>query len=120
MSAATVPTLRAAPSRDPAWLGRVFWAGATLVVLWPLAVATEFKPWTLFDAANLKVTGQFLASFLPPAHSAEFLGMVARETWRTVAIATAGMTTHGPHLVLAGAQGLVLLGSTPDASTSPR
>ena len=92
MSAATVPTLRAAPSRDPAWLGRVFWAGATLVVLWPLAVATEFKPWTLFDAANLKVTGQFLASFLPPAHSAEFLGMVARETWRTVAIATAGIT----------------------------
>lgn len=31
-----------------------------------------------------------------------------------------GMTAHGPHLVLAGAQGLVLLGSTPDASTSPR
>jgi hypothetical protein len=31
-----------------------------------------------------------------------------------------GMSAHGPHLVLAGAQGLVLLGSTPDASTSPR
>ncbi len=90
----TAPTagLRAPPARDPAWLGRVFWAGAGLVMLWPLLVATEFRPWTLFEASNLKVTAQFLASFLPPAHSAEFLAMVMRETWRTVAIATAGMT----------------------------
>ena len=29
---------------------------------------------------------------LPPAHGAVFLWMVARETWRTVAIATAGIT----------------------------
>ncbi len=94
MSTATAPSadLRAPPARDPAWLGRVFWAGAGLVLLWPLLVATEFRPWTLFEASNLKVTAQFLASFLPPAHSAEFLAMVARETWRTVAIATAGMT----------------------------
>jgi phosphonate transport system permease protein len=94
MNAATVSAarLRAPPARDPAWLGRMFWAGALLVLLWPLLVATEFKPWLLFEAANLKVTGQFLTSFLPPAHSAEFLAMVARETWRTVAIATAGMT----------------------------
>jgi phosphonate transport system permease protein len=89
---ASAARLRAPPARDPAWLGRVFWAGAVLVLLWPLLVATEFKPWLLFEAANLQVTGQFLASFLPPAHSAEFLAMVARETWRTVAIATAGMT----------------------------
>jgi phosphonate transport system permease protein len=81
-----------APERDPAWLGRMFWSGAALVLLWPLLVATEFKPWTLFEPASLKVTGGFLASFVPPAHSAEFLAMVARETWRTVAIATAGMT----------------------------
>ena len=81
----------APPRHDPAWLGRLFWLGASLVLLWPLVVATEFKPWALFAPNNLKVTGQFLASFLPPAHSAEFLAMVARETWRTVAIATAGM-----------------------------
>jgi phosphonate transport system permease protein len=94
MNTATAPTagLRAPPTRDPAWLGRVFWTGAALVLLWPLFVATEFRPWILFEASNLKVTGQFLASFLPPAHSAEFLAMVARETWRTVAIATAGLT----------------------------
>jgi phosphonate transport system permease protein len=92
-SVAAHPTgLRAPPERDPAWLGRVFWLGAGAVVLWPLLVATEFKPWLLFEAANLKVTGRFLASFLPPAHSTEFLAMVARESWRTVAIATAGMT----------------------------
>jgi phosphonate transport system permease protein len=92
MSLNSAPSLRAAPLRDPAWAGRVFWISAALVVLWPLATATEFKPWTLFEATNLKVTGQFLASFLPPAHAPEFLAMVARETWRTVAIATAGMT----------------------------
>jgi phosphonate transport system permease protein len=104
-SAATYPTrLRAPPSRDPAWLGRVFWIGAGAVLLWPLLVATEFKPWLLFEAANLRVTGQFLASFVPPAHSPEFLAMVARESWRTVAIATAGMT-----LALALALPLTLL-----------
>ena len=80
-----------APQRDPAWLPRVFWLGAGLVLLWPLMVASEFRPWILFERNNLKVTGQFLAGFLPPAMGAEFLAMLARETWRTVAIATAGM-----------------------------
>ena len=84
--------LHPAPARDPAWLGRVFWIGTALVVLWPLGVATEFRPWILFEAKNLEVTGRFLESFLPPAHAPEFLAMVAREAWRTVAIATAGMT----------------------------
>ncbi|MBC7728985.1 MAG: ABC transporter permease, partial [Microbacteriaceae bacterium] len=81
-----------APDRDPAWLGRLFWLAAGGVLLWPLLVATEFKPWLLVEPASLKITGRFLASFLPPAHSADFLALVARETWRTVAIASAGMT----------------------------
>jgi phosphonate transport system permease protein len=80
------------PTRDPAWLARVFWTGAALVLLWPLLTATEFKPWQLFDARSREVTGQFLRSFVPPVLSTDFLGLVARETWRTVAIATAGMT----------------------------
>jgi phosphonate transport system permease protein len=80
------------PARDPAWIGRVFWLGAGVVLLWPLMVATEFRPWIFLERDNLKVTGQFLGSFLPPAHAPEFLAMVARESWRTVAIATAGMT----------------------------
>ncbi len=78
--------------RDPALWPRLAWASAALVLLWPLAVACEFRPWLLFEAENLRVTGRFLADFLPPALGAEFLWMVARETWRTVAIATAGIT----------------------------
>ena len=87
-------TLRrtSAPDRDPAWLGRVFWVAAGLVLLWPLLVATEFKPWLLVEPASLKITGKFLASFVPPAHAADILALVARESWRTVAIATAGLT----------------------------
>lgn len=80
------------PDRDPAWMPRLFLLGALAVVLWPLAVATEFRPWVLLEPDNVKVSAQFIASFWPPAHSGEFLVMVARETWRTVAIATAGVT----------------------------
>ena len=82
----------AAPARDPAWIGRVFWAAAALVLLWPMAVATEFRPWLLFSPDSLRPTLRFAASFLPPALGADFLTLVARETWRTVAIATAGIT----------------------------
>ena len=88
----TATLRRPPPSRDPAWTGRVLWLSAAAVLLWPMLVATEFKPWIFFERDNLKVTGQFLASFLPPALGAEFLTLVAREAWRTVAIATAGMT----------------------------
>lgn len=81
-----------APRRDPAWLARLFWSSAALVLLWPLLVATEFKPWLLWDDASVEATSRFLATFLPPAHSSEFLALVARESWRTVAIATAGIS----------------------------
>lgn len=82
----------AAPLRDPALPRR--WATLLLVavLLWPLLVLTEFQPWMLLDARSLRVTGRFLAQFVPPRHDAEFLRMLALETWRTVAIATAGMT----------------------------
>lgn len=85
-------TATAAACRDPAWLGRVGLVAAMLVLLWPLLVATEFKPWLLLEADSLRVTGRFVGSFLPPALSSDFLLMLARETWRTVAIATAGVT----------------------------
>lgn len=80
------------PQRDPAWWARVFWGTAALVWLWPLLVTTEFRPSLLWQADGLKTTGQFLASFFPPAVGLEFLGLVARETWRTIAMATAGIT----------------------------
>ena len=85
------PTV-APPARDPAWIGRVGGVLAAVVIAWPLLVATEFKPWVLVDERNLGPTLSFLAAFVPPASSADFLALVARETWRTVAIATAGIT----------------------------
>ena len=91
MAAATAAA-RAAPQRDPAWLARVSWTLAALVLLWPLVEATEFKPAALFDARSLEVTGRFLRGFFPPAHSPEFIALLAREAWRTVAMATAGLT----------------------------
>ena len=78
--------------RDPAWTARLFWSTAALAVLWPLLVAAEFKPWVLFDERSREPTLRFLSSFAPPAHSADFLWEVLRETWRTIAIATAGIT----------------------------
>ncbi len=80
------------PARDPAWLARLGWLLAGAVLLWPLLQATEFRPWTMFEPESLKVSGNFLASFWPPAHGGEFLAKLARESWRTVAIATAGIT----------------------------
>jgi len=77
--------------RDPAWLKRVFWTCVALVLIAPALVVTEFKPWTLFEPESLKITTRFLGDFFPPNIEGEFLLMVAREAWRTVAIATAGM-----------------------------
>jgi phosphonate transport system permease protein len=77
--------------RDPAWRSRVFWSLAALVLLWPLLVLTEFKVWVLFEPSNLKPTLKFLGDFFPPKFETEFLLLVMKEAWRTVAIATAGI-----------------------------
>ncbi len=77
--------------RDPAWTGRVFWTLAALVLAAPALVATEFRPWTLFEPDALRATLRFAAEFFPPKVEGEFLLLVLRECWRTVAIATAGM-----------------------------
>ncbi|ABE44164.1 PhnE/PtxC family ABC transporter permease [Polaromonas sp. JS666] len=77
--------------RDPAWRGRIFWALAGLLLLWPALVLTEFKPWVMVEPGTLKSTLKFLSDFVPPKVEPDFLLLVARETWRTVAIATAGM-----------------------------
>ena len=85
-NAAVAPALR-----DPAWSGRVFWMLAGLVLLWPMLVLTEFKPWVLWEPGSLKPTLKFIGDFFPPKIEGEFLLLVAKETWRTVAIATAGI-----------------------------
>jgi len=88
--AAVLP--RPPEQRDPAWVARLSWTVAACVLLWPLLVWTEFKPWQLFAPESLKPTLNFVAGFVPPRVDGEFLQLVARETWRTVAIATAGLT----------------------------
>jgi phosphonate transport system permease protein len=57
-----------------------------------MLVLSEFKIWTLFDAESLKPTLQFLGDFFPPKLDIEFLQTTAQALWRTVAMATAGMT----------------------------
>jgi phosphonate transport system permease protein len=77
--------------RDPAARSRLIGALATLVILWPLFQAAEVKPGALFEPGNLKVIGNFLAGFLPPETSREFLGYLTKATLETLAIASAGI-----------------------------
>jgi phosphonate transport system permease protein len=86
MSAANPPALR-----DPLARRRLGALLLALVVLWPMLVIAEFKPQALLEPASLRVMGGFLAGFLPPALSADFLGLLARATLETLAMATAGV-----------------------------
>jgi phosphonate transport system permease protein len=80
-----------ARQRDPQALPRATALLVAVVVLWPMLVLAEFKPWALFEAGNLRVMGDFLAGFLPPVTSAEFLGLLLKATLQTLAMATAGI-----------------------------
>lgn len=89
------PSLPGAPMpvrRDPAWRTRLFWSLAALALLWPMGILTEFKPGQLLEPGALRPALNFVADFVPPKLDGEFLALVARETWRTVAIASAGLT----------------------------
>jgi len=77
--------------RDPAARARASWTLVGIVVLWPLLVIADFRPQLLFDPQNLRVMGNFLAAFLPPEHSPEFLGYLFKATLETLAMATAGI-----------------------------
>jgi len=92
---------------DPAWRGRITLIILSLILLWPMLVFSEFKPWILFDKLSLGATAHFLAGFFPPAHSREFLWLMLASAWQTIAIATAGLT-----LALLGAIPLTLLASS--------
>jgi phosphonate transport system permease protein len=95
--------------RDPACGRRFFAVIAALIIFWPLFQAAEVQPAALFDPDNLKVIGNFLAAFLPPERSPEFLAYLAKATLETLAIATAGMALAGliavPLAYLASAAG---------------
>ncbi len=78
--------------RDPAWRRRLTWTLLGLVLLWPLLVTTQFKPWQLVDQTSLNSTLQFLSSFVPPALQPQFLVEILKAAWVTLAIATVGLT----------------------------
>lgn len=77
--------------RDPAAARRIAGMVALLVILWPLLVWCEFRPWELLDPRSLRATMRFGAQFVTPRVDADFLRMLAAETWRTVAMATVGL-----------------------------
>ena len=77
--------------RDPTWRHRVSISLLLIVTIYPLLTATQFKPWALFDYQSAEATWQFLASFIPPKTSLNFLLELAKAAWLTIAIATCGM-----------------------------
>jgi phosphonate transport system permease protein len=79
------------PLRDPQARRRATGLLIGVVVLWPLLVLAEFRPTALFESGNLRVMGGFLASFVPPVTSTEFLGLLLEATLQTLAMATAGI-----------------------------
>ena len=83
--------LSVAPERDPLARRRLSTALLALLLLWPMLVISDFRPLSLFTPASMQVMGGFLAGFVPPALSAEFLGLLARATLETLAMATAGI-----------------------------
>ncbi len=85
---ATIPESR---WRDPAWSGRVTAAIVFAAILFPVGYFAEFNPLVFLEASSLKAASQFLSTFLPPAHSADFLKLALESTWKTVAIATVGI-----------------------------
>ena len=81
----------APPVRDPLAKRRATALLLAIVVLWPMLVLSEFKPWLLFEPGNVKVMSGFVGGFFPPVHKSEFLRMVFQATIETLAMATAGM-----------------------------
>lgn len=77
--------------RDPALPARMRWTVAVVVLVVGCGWLAEFDPRVLWSASSLGAMSQFLASFLPPKLAPDFLALVARATWQTVAIATVGM-----------------------------
>jgi len=112
-----VAAVRPLPGRDPAWRSRTAWLVASFAVLWPLLVLTEFRPWQMLEPHSLQATAHFLAGFASPALGGDFLKLIGRETWRTVAIATAGVSLA---LLLAAPLALIATAALSISSLSGR
>ena len=77
---------------DPDARGRATALVVALIVVWPLLTLSQFHPSALFDPRNFTAVAHFLAGFVPPETSPDFLARLLRATLETLAIATAGMT----------------------------
>jgi len=86
-----MPATAAPPWRDPLARQRLTFAVLALVLLWPLLVLSEFRPWLLLDSGSWQVLGSFLAGFVPPSFAPDFLALLGRATLETLAMATAGI-----------------------------
>ena len=75
-----ISSTRPVPERDPARRGRAAFLVVSLLLLWPLLVYTEFRPWEMLDARSLRVTARFLAGFVPPALNADFLASMQKSS----------------------------------------
>jgi phosphonate transport system permease protein len=78
---ATRPGARACSGRWPA-----------LALLWPMGNADRVQTLAAGRPGALTPALHFVAGFFPPRRMPSFLTLVAQETWRTVAMATAGLT----------------------------
>ncbi len=111
--------------RDPAARIRLGAVLAAVAVLWPLFRAAEVQPAVLFDGANVRVIGAFLAGFLPLASDAEFLSILGRATLETLALNklddrfTASPVAVGRDLFLRGAKFLYALRETAEDGAKP-
>lgn len=87
------PVALAAPARgrDPHARARAGALLGAMVLLWPVLVLSEFRPMALFEAGHLEVMRDFLAGFVPPETSGDFLALLLRATLETLAMATAGI-----------------------------
>ena len=77
--------------RDPQARSRATALAIALLLLWPMLQLSGFHPSALFEPGNLKVMGGFLAGFVPPAVSGDFLSLLLKATLETLAMATAGI-----------------------------
>ncbi len=77
--------------RDPAAAPRLLLTVCVIVLLWPGFSLTEFDPASLFEERSRATIVKFVGTFFPLETSREFLGLVLKSTFETLAIATAGM-----------------------------
>ncbi|WOX04963.1 PhnE/PtxC family ABC transporter permease [Microbulbifer pacificus] len=95
-SAASTTKLQPIPDRDPATSGRLLLTLLVLLLVWPGLHFSELDLRVLFDSNSTQAMVSLFSGAWPPAHSQEFLQLVATATLETTAIAIAGIALALP------------------------